>query len=188
MRSMQVHQSLSHHKARVEGDRLFLRTLLPEDVSESYAAWLNDPVVNAYLETRSVTDSELREYVQKKNESDSAMLFGIFWKGSWEHIGNVKLEPVDFEKGTAIMGILIGNKRYWGKGIGTEVTNLITNFTFDHLGVHEVHLGVIAEHASAIRVYEKCGYTINSIEKDSINHDGVLYDKICMVKRSTLVL
>ena len=41
------------------GDIVFLRELRDEDATEAYASWLNDPVVNQYLETRSVTISEL---------------------------------------------------------------------------------------------------------------------------------
>ena len=172
----------------MEGTRLLLRTLQPGDASEDYAAWLNDPEVNAYLETRSITLPELRDYITEKFESETAIFFGIFWKETGKHIGNVKLEPIDSKKGTATMGLLIGDKDYWGKGVGTDAVNLVTDFAFEDLGLREVHLGVIAVHASAIRVYEKCGYRIDSIEKDGINHDGVLYDKVHMVKHSHLAL
>ena len=36
----------------------------------------------------------------------------------------------DKKNKNALYGILIGNKSYWGKGIGTEVTKLILDFGF----------------------------------------------------------
>ena len=63
-----------------------------------YAGWLNDPVVNQYLETRKVTIEELRTYIQEKSKSANAIFFGIFWKENAQHIGNVKLEPIDRKK------------------------------------------------------------------------------------------
>lgn len=175
-------RTLRRLKAQIDGDRVVLRTLTPRDASGEYAGWLNDPSVNQYLETRSINLEELKRYIQEKDESDCAILFGIFWKADARHIGNVKLEPVDFAEGVATMGILIGDKEYWGKGVGTEVTNLITDYAFNVLGLTEVHLGVMSTNVAAIRVYEKCGYVIESVEEKSINHDGVLYDRVRMKK------
>src|SRR5688572_28708640 len=111
----------------LEGPQVGLRELRESDASDAYASWLNDPVVNQYLETRSVALPELRNYIRAKAESPTALLFGIFWKENGKHIGNVKLEPIDRDKGEATMGILIGDKDYWGKGVATETTNLVSD-------------------------------------------------------------
>lgn len=179
---MKLQQNLSWHRAEIDGDKICLRILLTNDASQDYASWLNDPVTNKYLETRSVTTEGLKKYINEKDESDSALFFGIFWKENGKHIGNVKLEPIDQGEGSAVMGILIGDKDYWGRGVGTEVTNLITDYAFCELGLKEVKLGVISENKAAIRVYEKCGYEVEKIEEKAIDHDGVLYDKIHMKK------
>jgi len=183
---MKVLQNLSGHRAEIKGERVNLRVLVPADASAEYAAWLNDEETNKYLETRSVTIGELKKYISKRDESDEALFFGVFWKENGKHMGNVKLEPIDQKKSTAVMGILIGDKDYWGMGVGTEVTSLITDYAFSDLGIEEVSLGVMADNKAAIRVYEKCGYKIDKVIKDGINHDGVLYDKICMKKKSSL--
>ena len=163
-------RTLTGFKERIEGDRIYLRTLEREDASSEYASWLNDPMVNQYLETRSITLEKLRAYIEEKDQSPSVLFFGIFWKENGKHIGNVKLEPIDFEKGCATMGILIGDKDYWGWGVGTETTNLVTDYALKNLSLREVNLGVMADNTAAIRVYEKCGYTIDHVEKKSIKH------------------
>ena len=177
---------------RIETSRLYLRCLVPDDAGKEYACWLNDPVVNQYLETRMATVTDLRKYIQEKLESDSALFFGIFWKTPttpssllWQdgkHIGNVKLEPVDREKKVATMGLLIGDKEYWRRGVGTEVTNAVVQFAFDTLGLREVNLGVIANNFPAIRVYEKCGFQEYRRDEKTIQHDGVLFDHVWMRK------
>lgn len=173
---------LSQRQVGIEGEHVFLRTLLPDDASERYASWLNDPVVNRYLETRSITIPKLRAYIGEKWESDQALLLGVFWKETGAHIGNVKLEPVDLSGRTAMLGLLIGDKEFWGRGVGTEATNLAADFAFKNLGLREIRLGVIAENTPAIRVYEKCGFVVDHVEKNGINHDGKLYDKVHMKK------
>lgn len=168
----------------IVGSTVKLRSLKEEDASDRYASWLNDPIVNRYLETRSVTVKELKDYIRAKREASDVLFLGIFSRDTDTHIGNVKLEPINWGKKTAMMGLLIGDKEYWGKGIGTEVTNLITGFAFNTLGLNEVTLGVISENTPAIRVYEKCGFKILKVNKNAINHDGVLHDQIIMGKRA----
>lgn len=168
--------------SRIDGRRIYLRPLTETDASERYAGWLNDPAVNKYLETRSATAEELKAYIWQKNASQSAMLFGIFVKDTNEHIGNVKLEPIDEVKKTATMGILIGENNWWGKGIATDVTNLIVVYAFDALGLLEVRLGVIASNAAARRVYEKCGFAVERIDQKAIDHEGKKFDQVWMVK------
>lgn len=165
------------------GSIVCLRELSEDDATAEYAAWLNDPEVNKYLETRHVTLPELRDYIRGKKESPTAILMGIFWKENGRHIGNVKLEPINKEKKTATMGILIGDKDYWGKGVATETTNLVTEYAFSDLKLELIELGVIAENAAAIRVYKKCGFETVRVEPKAMDHDGILYDKVVMRKR-----
>jgi len=164
------------------GSQIFLRTLTEKDASEAYARWLNDPEVNRWLETRRVTVPELKTYIREKQESPAALLCGIFWKENGQHIGNVKLEPIDFKKKEATLGIIVGARAYWGKGAATEATNLITDYAFSVLGMQAVTLGVIPENKSAIRVYEKCGFTVVHTDPKAMNHDGVLYDR-CVLRK-----
>lgn len=113
-------------------------------------------------------------------------VFGIFFKENKKHIGNIKLEPIDFENNKATLGILIGDKEYWGKGIGTEAVKLLVNWSFDNLGLEEVNLGVISENKAAINVYTKAGFRIDRIEKRSIEHKGEFHDNVIMsIKRET---
>ena len=175
--------NLSQHETKIKTDRLELRVLREVDASERYAAWLNDKDVNKYLETRDASVEDLKSYINEKLESETCLFFGIFWKENGEHIGNVKLEPIDFEKGFATMGILVGEQSYWGKGIATEVTDLISDYAFETLSLKEINLGVLSENKAAIRVYEKCGFEIYKVDEKSMNHDGVMYDQVWMRKQ-----
>ena len=166
------------------GSKIFLRTLTEDDASPDYAVWLNDAEVNRYLETRSVTIDGLKTFIREKNANPHALLLGIFWKENGLHIGNIKLEPIDLQRRSAVLGILIGEKAYWGKGVATEAIELVTHHAFSALRLKEMTLGVIAEHTAAIRAYEKCGFVIAHREKNAINHDGVLFDRIVMISRA----
>jgi len=176
--------NLINKKFKIEGNSIYLRVLGEKDATQKYCDWLNDPEVNKYLETKEATTEGLREYINEKNISSNCLFFGIFYRENDEHIGNLKLEPIDFDYKRATFGILMGDKRYWGMGIGTEATKLIVDWAFDILDLKEINLGVIAENKAALKIYEKVGFQIDNIEKSSIKSDNKFYDKITMsIKR-----
>lgn len=155
-------------KIKIEGWRIYLKVLDEEKATQEYCDWLNDPEVNKYLETKEATIDELKQYIKDKNEDPNCLFLGIFLKENNKHIGNIKLEPIKFDDMRATMGILIGGKDYWGKGMGTEATKLLVDYAFNILGIREVNLGVISENKTAIRVYEKVGFKYENKTPDSV--------------------
>lgn len=170
---------------RVNGKNIYLRKLTELDATNEYCNWLNDPLVNKYLETRKSTIEEIKEYINNKNNDIYCKFFGIFDLNNDIHIGNAKLEPIDFNNKTAIFGILIGNKKYWGKNIGTEATKLMCVYGFNELNLDCIKLGVISVNKKAIRVYEKVGFKIINIEKNKIKHGNTFFDKVNMQIKKT---
>jgi RimJ/RimL family protein N-acetyltransferase len=165
---------------KIIGKRIYLRQLTDKDASKEYCGWLNDPVVNKYLETRESTIEDIKKFIQNQVDNPDSFFVGIFDMENDMHIGNIKLEPIDWVEKSAVFGTLIGNKDYWGKGIGTEATNLISGFAFTRLALEKITLGVLAENKAAVRVYEKSGFEIIEVKEKDIEHDGVLFDNIKM--------
>lgn len=65
------------------------------------------------------------------------------------------------------IGILIGEKKYWGKGIGNKAMRLGIEYAFDKLNVKKVHLTVCDLHEKAQGLYKKLGFkTTSHIEND----------------------
>ena len=158
----------------------YLRELKEEDASQEYCNWVNDPEVNKFLETKKTTIEELKQYIKEKRENPDCLFLGIFLKDTNKHIGNIKLEPVDFENKKATLGILIGDKNYWGRGICTEAVKLLVDYVFENLNLEKVDLGVISENKAAINCYLKAGFRIKKIEQRAIKYDNRFYDKVIM--------
>jgi|GEM_PF-445132 len=169
----------------IKGKQIYLKKLNKYNATNKYCSWLNDKEVNKYLvnkyrEGRKATINEIKKYIHEKNNNSGCFLFGIFFKNNNKHIGNIKLEPIDFNKKNAITGILIGDKKYWGKGIASEAIKLVINFSFKNLKLSELNLGVLPENKSAIRVYEKNGFILDKIKRKSIKLENKLYDNYLM--------
>lgn len=168
----------SHQK--IQGGTIYLQELTSGHASQDYCNWLNDGEVNKYLETRQATVENLREYITKQLNNPNSFFVGIFDKANDIHIGNIKLEPIDWQKKIAVFGIIIGNHGYLGHGIGTQSTQLILNYAFKTMGLNEVELGVISENKRARRAFEKSGFIYRRTIPKAMDHGGVLYDKIVM--------
>jgi len=151
---------LKKKELKIDGQRIYLRILTKYNGTEEYCSWINDKIVNEYLETKKTTIEELRDYIKIRYNDPNCLFLGIFLKDNNFHIGNIKLEPIDFNKKTGTLGILIGVKKFWIKGFGTEALKLLINYAFNTLDLEEINLGVYKENIAAINAYEKSGFTI----------------------------
>ena len=171
-------------KSRYNGERIYLRTLDSTDVSAEYQSWLNDPEINILLETREATIKDLKDYIKKYNDAPDYLLFGVFDKENNIHIGNVNLGPIDWKKKTAVSGYLLGNKSYWGRGIGTEMVKLTVDYAFKKLGLVQVTLGTMVENKRAQRTFEKAGFIVTGTGKIMIEKTGEFYDEVQMIVKN----
>src|SRR5688572_26546417 len=106
----------------IETERLAFRELNALDANERYYAWLNDPEINQYLENRYFpsTIESIREYINSINASKANLFCAIILKENNQHIGNIKLGPINWIHRYAEIGLLLGEKNCWGKGFATE--------------------------------------------------------------------
>lgn len=156
------------------GDDVYLRGLTEDDADGSYLNWLNDQEVTKYLESGffPYSKSNLKEYIISKSFRSDAVMLAIVEKKSERHIGNVKLEPINWIHRTAEFGILIGEKDVHGKGYGTQVLRLILDYAFFTLNLRKITLGVVAENTAAVRLYKKMGFVIEGTLKEQSFHNG----------------
>jgi RimJ/RimL family protein N-acetyltransferase len=117
-----------------------LKSLDPQsDNLSNYLSWIKDTKNNRFIESvnNQFTHQDLVSYIDNKNESDNAILFGIFSKLDGFHIGNVKLEPLIISQ-YAWLGILIGEAEFRGRGVGFEVISHLLHFSGRYLNLNNV--------------------------------------------------
>lgn len=165
---------------KVKSKKIYLQELTFNYVTQEYCNWINDLEVNKYLETKEVTMKELKRYVQNQINDPNSIFFGIFDINNNRHIGNLKLSEIDRKKKKAVFSMVIGNKEYWGKGIGTEATKLAIKFVFNILKFNKLELGVLREHKVARKIYDKLNFKIIRIDKNFYKHDGAWCDRVYM--------
>ena len=143
-----------------EGARCALRLVTLDDGNERYVAWLNDPLVNRYLETRWTpqTLDSVRAFVADMLASPDRYLFAILHGPRAEHVGNIKVGPMNPHHSHADVSYFIGERSAWGRGLATDAIRVASRVGFDRLGLHRLQAGVYAGNVASARALEKAGY------------------------------
>jgi ribosomal-protein-alanine N-acetyltransferase len=166
----------------IGGELVYLRPLGREDLSGPYFSWMNDPEVTCYMESGifPTTADDLEKFFREVTGSRNQVMLAVADKKTHQHIGNVKLGPIDWVHRRTHFGILIGEKKFWGKGVGAEATRLIVEYAFRRLNLNRVDLGVYAEHGAAVRCYEGIGFKIEGRLRQDLFHHGEYKDRLWM--------
>lgn len=141
----------------IESNRLILKPLGKEFLSYDYVNWLNDKDVTEFMSNTGIDYEDLKIYLEKLEKSPK-YFWAIIRKNDSQHIGNLKIDPVNVKKKIGEYGIMIGDKSSWGKGYGSEASIMVLNYCFNELGIEKVFLGVINNNINAIEMYKKIGF------------------------------
>lgn len=157
------------------GNKCYLSPISFDDL-EKYTEWVNDMETGLYvLFSSNVFDlnkeRETLDYLTKHND-----ILAIVDNESNKPVGICGLHNRNEVHRSAVLGITIGEKSYWGHGIGTEATNLLLDFAFNVLNLNSVFLEVIDYNKRAIKCYEKCGFKYVGKKRKSIYFSGIYHD------------
>jgi len=162
----------------IKGERIFLREVVLSDATLMYCRWMNDTKVNQYLECRfeKWTIKKLQDYIRQTQNNPDNLLLAIVLKNKNKHIGNIKIGPINRNHKFAKVGIIIGEKSFWGEGFAPEGVKLAVDYAFNTLGLHKLTAGVYANNSASVRVFEKSGFVKEGIEKKQYYCNGQYVD------------
>jgi len=166
----------------IESNLITFRALESEDCQTFYA-WANDREVtqfslSSYAYPQSKAD--ISSWLASINQNTKTISFAICCQQTGSLIGYAGIAAISTLNRCGEFFILIGDKNYWGKGIGTEATQLITEYAFKTIGLHRVELTAYATNPAAIRAYEKAGYQHEGVKRQSGFRNGEFVDKVQM--------
>ena len=152
---------------------------------DKYLSWLNDSSVNQFLETRFVfnTIESIREYTDASLKQGD-YFFGIFFNDIY--VGNVKLSAVNKIHQRCELGIMIGDKNYWGKGIAPRVIQFLTNYAFTELGLKMVVAGAYALNKSSIKAFEKSNFKVRATIPNYWIFNDLYCDQVILTKEKEI--
>lgn len=167
-------------KSFIDGKNFYLR--LYENNDRTFLQdWLNDKDVTHFLEmgTRPIRQLDLDEFYNTANSDDTAIVFTIVEKKQKKPVGYCGLYLIDWIARRAQLNILIGEKKFWSRGIGSEACHLLVNYAFRKLNLNSVQLGVNTENSQARKAYEKVGFILEGNRREFLFCNGKYYDMAC---------
>lgn len=152
------------------GESIYLRQITLDDCTDQYVAWLNDPDVNRFLETKwSIQNMDsIKSFVSFQRDNEHSILFAIVTKVNDEHIGNMKIGPIHPYYSHADISYFIGEKTFWQKGIATEAIKLVCDYGFDKLSLNRIEAGAYESAIGSWKALEKCGFVREGVFRKQV--------------------
>ena len=155
---------------RLEGELVVLRAKHMDDVPADYM-WRIDPELADLDATRPINLS-IREYGRYQQDelqfpSPWSVRLAIETLHDARHIGNCMYYDINFDKGHAELGIMIGERNFWGKGYGEDAVRTLLRHMFTDTPIELVYLHTLARNLRAQRCFIKSGFSlIGEVRRD----------------------
>ena len=153
--------------------------------SKKYLEWMHDydviKTLNllSYVE-KSVTRQELEDYFRIAEKDKSILFFALYNKKNEEFIGTVKISKIDLKLHMADVGIMIGEKKYWGHGFAQDILHPVCLYLFDNYNLRKLTCGMMAVNPAMQKVFEKLGFKVEGIFRQADYFEGNYVDHIYM--------
>jgi len=149
---------------------------------ERYFLWLRDleVVLGIYrLEyLLPLEHSKIKEYARGLLSSETDFYFAIHLNSDDRFVGTIKIGHIDWRTGTADLGVLVGDKSYWGKGLATDACSTVCQYAFSTLSLRKITGGTAANNHGMIRCFERLGFQSEAVLRKKLLIDGEFVDHI----------
>ena len=153
----------------LQGNNIYLRALEPEDLEFVYQVE-NDESIWEISHTQTPYSRYLivqyLENAQQDIYEAKQLRLAICRKGDFEPIGLIDLFEFDPTNKRAGVGILIHEENQRGQGVGSETLELITNYAFTHLNLHQLYANIDSANIRSVNLFSKFGFAHIGTKKE----------------------
>jgi RimJ/RimL family protein N-acetyltransferase len=176
-------------KPTLTGERVTLRPYTDADLPGLRAAMADLDVlkltgsVHSEAEALAPVTPEQEQarlaWFKSRNDTDDRLDLAVVDQATGGCVGEAVLNQWDPGNESANFRILIGPAGQ-NRGLGTEATRLIIGYAFEYLGLHRITLEVYAFNPRARRVYEKVGFQVEGVLRESLRYEDEWVDATLM--------
>lgn len=159
-----------------------LARLQPEDGTCFYP-WIGDPEVIHYSLSAfqaMKTPAQIDHWFAATLRDKKSLNLGIYLQETNALIGYAGLSNLSATNQSGEYFILIGEKAYWGKGVGTAVTKQVLTLGFTEHRLNRIMLTVSESNLGGIKAYTKAGFVVEGRLRAACCRNGLFHDKIVM--------
>ncbi|MCW8863854.1 MAG: GNAT family N-acetyltransferase [Colwellia sp.] len=170
--------SIKISSARVPS--VYLQSISEQDASNEYVQWLNDPLVNQYLETRFYPQdlSSVLDFIRNIIANPNEHLFTIRLTENNKHIGNIKIGGINTHHNVGDVSLFIGDKNAWGKGLASQAIQLISRYSIEQLHLRKLCAGAYQANVGSTKAFLNSGYQRDGVLVDHYTFNGQPVDLV----------
>ena len=138
-----------------------LKKFNTSNITKKYMSWLKDKEIIKFTRINPKNKYiDIVKYVKRHQNNKNEKLLRIIFKK--KHIGNLRIHFINQIKAT--LAILIGEKNYHSKGIGTKSIKLAIKYIKKNK-IKKIYAYVHKENLHSLRLFKKSGFKIKEINK-----------------------
>ncbi len=143
---------------------LYISSFRSELMTDRYVGWLNDPQVVRFSEQRHRHHSmeSCGAYFAQMQYCDGFFLAIEIEGSELGHIGNISV-AIDRPNLSADLSIMIGEKRAWGRGYGSQAWTAVMQYLLQDAGMRRVTAGTMEVNHSMIKIFERSEMQIDCV-------------------------
>ncbi|MCB2377238.1 GNAT family N-acetyltransferase [Hymenobacter sp. BT635] len=153
------------------------------DQAPAFHRWISDPEVIVYSMTafQSLTTlAQVAKWLESTLRDEKSLNLGIYLNATNELIGYAGLSGISRVNRSGEYFILLGEKRYWGQGIGTVVTQQVVSRGFQDLGLNRIMLTVSEPNEGGVKAYLRAGFQVEGRLRKACYRHYAYHDKLVM--------
>jgi UDP-4-amino-4,6-dideoxy-N-acetyl-beta-L-altrosamine N-acetyltransferase len=136
-------------------NQITLRDLTTQDL-DAVVRWRNDSNINEYLVNREKTLPEAYAWFNRITNSSNNLPKGIYDDN--QLIGYCIVGDIDEKNRKCEVGVIIGESRLWGKGIGKTVVTELLKYCFEINKMHRVLAVIVKGNERSERLFKSMGF------------------------------
>ena len=159
-----------------------LARMQPEEGACFYP-WIRDPEVIQYSLSAfqgMKTPAQIDHWFAATLRDEKSINLGIYLPETNALIGYAGLSNLSATNQSGEYFILIGEKAYWGKGVGTAVTKQVLTLGFTVHRLNRIMLTVSESNLGGVKAYTKAGFVAEGRLRAACCRNGLFHDKIVM--------
>jgi RimJ/RimL family protein N-acetyltransferase len=155
------------------------------DNAEKVNAWDNDPEIRYYSDDNpedrardSIEDTRHRLECMSHAPADGHIIhYAIHRRESQDLIGFGMIACVDPHNRRCKLGIVVGDKSQWGRGLGREALTAVIEHCFSALGMNRIGAEVYAINGRSVRLFEGLGFRREGVIRQVVLKRGRFEDE-----------
>lgn len=143
-----------------ESENLRLRPLREDDLGEAFLSWFQDEdLMRFYTNSRQQHSREsLWHNISQGAASGTSYTFAIEDRASGAVIGTIKLGPINHDHRIADLVVLLGDRRFHGRGLAVEAIRLGNALAFQEFDIRKLFGGMFETNQSSYKAYTRAGW------------------------------